>query len=326
MDWKRRRTLSFGPLRRVAVVGGTHGNESNGVHLAKHFMRNTSEVTRPSFKTEVLLSNLVAIEKNLRYVEEDLNRCYSLADLTSDSKTISTLERKRAREVDVILGPKSSPDPRCDLVIDLHNTTAATGIALMMAPNDDFCHELGKHLMTLDKDVRIVEWNQLADWCLCPSIGRSGMTFEAGPCPWGCIVPDLFARSRTLILAAMDYVEAHNVLVASGATEQEEVSVPVYRAIGVTIDYPRNSDGEMIGMVHPELQGGDFKELHEGDPLFMTFSGETIPFRREIYSVPEEHKTVNALFVNEAAYYEKKMALMLCTRVETKFSMLKQAK
>merc|ERR1719444_215604 len=113
------------------------------------------------------------------------------------------------------------------------------------------------------------------------------MTFEVGPCPWGVIVPDLYARSRTLIHALLDYTEDHNKLVASGASTQEKSSVPVYRAIGVTIDYPRNADGELIGMVHPDLQGGDFKELHEGSPLFMTFSGETIPFRRAEHKVPD---------------------------------------
>merc|ERR1719167_1857623 len=109
--------------------------------------------------------------------------------------------------MDQCLGPKRSPDPRCDLIIDLHNTTAATGIALLMAPDDEFSHELGYHLMSLDNEVRIVDWNDQADWALCPSVGRSGMTFEVGPCPWGCLVPELFARSKRLVLAMLDYVE-----------------------------------------------------------------------------------------------------------------------
>ncbi|CAL1135308.1 unnamed protein product [Cladocopium goreaui] len=98
MDWKRRRTLPTACVKKVAIVGGTHGNETNGVHLAKHFMRNMSLVKRPSFETEVLLSNVAAIEQNTRYVEEDLNRCYFLADLQNDQMSRSTLERKRARE------------------------------------------------------------------------------------------------------------------------------------------------------------------------------------------------------------------------------------
>ena len=43
-----------------------------------------------------------------------------------------------------------------------------------------------------------------------------------------------------------------------------------------------------------------------GDPLFMTFDGNTIAFGRKDREVPEKYEKVYALFVNEAAYYEKK--------------------
>lgn len=288
--------------------------------MAKHFLRNPDLVRRPSFDTEVFLSNTDAIAANTRYVDEDLNRCYLAADLSDDSKATVNRERKRAREVDQILGPKSSPEPRCDLVVDLHNTTAATGFALLMAPDDGFAHELGGHLMGLDDDVRIVNWNDQKDWSLCPSVGRSGMTFEVGPCPWGCIVPDLFRRSVRLLLALLDKVEAHNALVMSGAVRCEETVLPVYRSIGISIDYPRGEDGDIVGMVHPDLI--DFKELQDGDGLFLTFDGEVVPFTRNAHKVPDKYAEVYALFVNEAAYYEKKIAVMLMCKAEARFSVL----
>ncbi|CAE7590616.1 unnamed protein product [Symbiodinium sp. CCMP2592] len=188
-----------------------------------------------------MLSNTAAIKQNTRYVEEDLNRCYLLADLENDETSTSSLERKRAREVDALLGPKSSDTPRCDFIVDLHNTTAATGVALLMAPDDEFAHEVGHYLSTLDDSVRVVEWNDQPDWALCPSVGRSGLTFEVGPCPWGCLEPELFQRSRRLVLALLDYIEKHNSLIAQGSSKKEKVSMPVYRAIGVSMDYPRPS-------------------------------------------------------------------------------------
>lgn len=321
MNWKRRRTLPSSSVKTVAIVGGTHGNETNGVHLAKHFMRNPALVKRPSFETEVLLSNVAAIQQNTRYVEEDLNRCYLLEDLQNDAKSTSTLERKRAREVDAQLGPKSSSEPKCDFIIDLHNTTAATGVALLMAPNDEFAHEVAHHLMSLDETVRVVEWNDQADWPLCPSIGRSGLTFEVGPCPWGCLEPELFQQSRRLVMALLDYVEKHNSLVASGSPTRQEVSMKVFRSIGVSIDYPRAGE-DPVGHVHPALQGQDFRELQEGDPIFMTFDGEEMTFDRKAHKVPEKYERVYALFVNEAAYYEKKVALMLMSCGEATFSKL----
>lgn len=325
MDWKRRRTLPGAVVRRVAIVGGTHGNEANGVHLAKYFLRNLATVQRPSFQTEVLLANTEAIENNTRYVEEDMNRCYFLADLADDAKAKTTKERKRAREVDEFLGPKRAPEPRCDLVIDLHNTTAATDVALMMAPDDDFAHELGYHLATLDKGVRVVNWNDQADWPLCPSVGRSGMTFEVGSCHWGCVVPDLFDRSKDLLLALLDYVEAHNKAIVAGATARETVSLPVYRSLGISIDYPRCEDGELDGMIHPERQMGDFRPLVDGDKLFKTFGGEEKQFVKKNYKIPEKTGEVYSVFVNEAAYYEKKIAVMLFDKAERKVERLSVA-
>lgn len=324
MDWKKRRTLPSQIVRRVAVVGGTHGNETNGVYLAKHVQRMSSSLQQGrSFEIEVVLSNTAAIAQNTRYVDEDLNRMFLLEELLDDKKATLNRERARAREVDALLGPKSSSEPRCDLVIDLHNTTAATGIALIMAPDDAFAHELAWHLMTLDEEVRVANFVEgKPDWATCSSEGRSGMTFEVGPCPWGCLEPALFERSKRLLLAMFDYVEAHNRAVGAGAAAWEPFTIPVYRSIGVNIEFPRGEDGDLAGMIHPELQGRDFLDLKEGAKLFRTFSGEDRLFFRKDYKVPEvlSEQVIYPVFVNEAAYYEKNVACMLFVREEKTFN------
>jgi len=38
------------------------------------------------------------------------------------------VEERRAREVDLLLGPKDSRSPVADFIFDLHNTTSNTGI------------------------------------------------------------------------------------------------------------------------------------------------------------------------------------------------------
>jgi len=115
----------------VAIVGGTHGNEKNGVYLAKYFQSSEQARSRPSFESTVILSNVAAIKKNVRYVEEDMNRCFFMKDLANAEHT-ATLEARRAKEIDGIIGPKRPKlAPAMDFVIDLHNTTANTGVALM---------------------------------------------------------------------------------------------------------------------------------------------------------------------------------------------------
>lgn len=71
-----RRTLSSTPVRRVAIVGGTHGNERNGVALAQHFIDCPQHIARPSFESVAVIGNPAAVQANQRYVEVDMNRCF----------------------------------------------------------------------------------------------------------------------------------------------------------------------------------------------------------------------------------------------------------
>lgn len=104
----------------------------------------------------------------------------------------------------------------------------------------------------------------------------------------------------------------------------------VYRTV-THVDYPRDpTNDEITAAIHPQLQvqrrqsedqhpnsdkaysnatdfslngqDQDFKLLREGDPVFLTFSGETL-----------EHKgdELHPFFINECAYYEKKIAFHL---------------
>lgn len=43
-----------------------------------------------------------------------------------------------------------------------------------------------------------------------------------------------------------------------------------------SIDYPRDSDGQLRGMIHPQLQNMDFTALEDGSPLFMGLDGCTV--------------------------------------------------
>lgn len=56
----------------------------------------------------------------------------------------------------------------------------------------------------------------------------------------------------------------------------------------------------------PPIQDGDFRLLHPGEPLFQTFSGETLSYRGKEPLYP--------FFINECAYYEKSIALSLARR------------
>lgn len=70
------------PLRRVAVTGGTHGNEMSGVCLVRHWLRAPGELQRPSFAAVPVLANPAAVAACRRYVDYDLNRAFTSTFLT----------------------------------------------------------------------------------------------------------------------------------------------------------------------------------------------------------------------------------------------------
>eukprot|EP00929_Paragymnodinium_shiwhaense_P088363 TRINITY_DN48668_c0_g1_i2.p1 TRINITY_DN48668_c0_g1~~TRINITY_DN48668_c0_g1_i2.p1 ORF type:complete len:271 (+),score=37.98 TRINITY_DN48668_c0_g1_i2:31-813(+) len=117
----------------VCIVGGTHGDERNAVYLGRNFAQRQGpagdERHGYDFELMVIESNLEAVKNNVRYTELDLNRCFLSADLNDQAQT-KLYEHRRAKELNEILGPKTSPTPKCDYVLDLHNTTAATGVTL----------------------------------------------------------------------------------------------------------------------------------------------------------------------------------------------------
>ncbi len=58
-----------GLIRRVAIVGGTHGNELTGVYLVKKFQQFPDLIYRQSLDCTTLLANPRAIAANRRYIE-----------------------------------------------------------------------------------------------------------------------------------------------------------------------------------------------------------------------------------------------------------------
>ena len=71
------------------------------------------------------------------------------------------------------------------------------------------------------------------------------------------------------------------------------------------MDYPRDGVGDITAMVHHDRQDKDYELIETGSPLFLTLSGETIVY---------EGEPMHALFINEAAYYEKGFAMCLAKK------------
>jgi aspartoacylase len=282
-------------IRRVVIVGGTHGNELTGIYLVKKFQQFPHLLHRPSLECTTLLANPEAIAANRRYIDRDLNRCFANEDLANPALT--SYEDKRAKQIAAQLGPKSQP--KADVIIDLHSTTANMGLTILPSSRHPFNLRLAAYLSTLDPLVRVccgLQCNQ--DAPMLRSLSPLGCTIEVGAIAQGVLNADYLQQTERLVHHVLDYLDAVN----QGKNLPIPPSLEVYQVIA-SVDYPRNASGDLQAMIHPHLQFKDYEPLCDGDPMFLTFTGESILYQGE--------NTVYPIFINEAAYYEKKIAMTL---------------
>jgi succinylglutamate desuccinylase len=280
-------------IKRVAIIGGTHGNELTGIYLVKKFDRKPDLIKRSNFETIALLANPQACAIGKRYVDIDLNRCFLRQDLQNPH--LSSYEAQRAKEIYHIVNSQNYLQQ--DLIVDLHSTTSNMGITLILASQHLLNLKLAAHLTSIYPNLKILasEVNN-QDSSLLRSISELGCTLEVGAVAQGVLDASLFQQTEALVGTILDWVERYNL----GKIPDVKSPFTIYKK-NQTIDYPRNESGEIQAMIHPQLQFRDYEPLNPGEPMFLTFEGESIVYTGT--------STVYPIFINEAAYYEKGIAM-----------------
>ncbi len=107
------------PGKTITILGGIHGNEKAGIEIVKALLNNPPK----DFPGTLILGfgNPKAIEKDVRYIDYDLNRCFS-----DDGHGY---EKERAEELKTILC-------KTDVLIDLH-CTIKPSVPFVCAPKLD---------------------------------------------------------------------------------------------------------------------------------------------------------------------------------------------
>ena len=285
------------PIKKVVIVGGTHGNEFTGIYLVKKFKQCPELIQRKSFECSALIANPKAFEQNKRYIEKDLNRCFSSQNLTSKGADSMSYEDRRA----VTLSRQLAPDSKqgSDLIIDLHSTTSNMGITIIPSSFAPFNLKMAAYLSDRNSQVKVYCWPQSGSQTaflrsLCPL----GCAVEVGPVAQGIVDTKILQQAESVVLQILDCVEAYNC----GKLKITTDSLTIYQAIN-TVDYPRNAQGDLQASIHPKLQNQDYKPIASGDPIFLGFNQEVITYTGNSVTYPT--------FINEAAYYEKGIAMCL---------------
>lgn len=283
-------------IERAALVGGIHGNELTGVYLLKKFQRFPQLIQRKTFKIQPILGNLKAIEIRQRYVEVDLNRCFSPANLLNLHPVY--YEQTRAKEIADYL-----QDLKVDFLLDLHSTTAKMGLTLIVSNEHPFNLCLASYLISLYPSLKIYQPQPEQSKFYLRSLCELGFAIEVGAVAQGVLDAQIFQQTEALIYSILDYIEQWNQGIALPLAQ----SLTVYQQLAI-IDYPRDEQGNLQGMIHPNLQGRDYEPLFPDEPLFLCFDDTEICYQGESVVYP--------VFINEAAYYEKGIALYFTQKKE----------
>lgn len=285
----------MGELNRVAIVGGTHGNERIGVYLKKKFSQHPTLVQRPSFSTQVFLANPQAVAAGVRYIDRDLNRSFDRDRLQSNHST--SYEDLQAKSLNQMIGPDGS-DPT-DVILDIHSTTSNAGLMVIIDDENRFTLQLASYLQHSDSTIKVYSTAHSGrNRDALRSLAQYGFCLEVGPVAQGVLDAALFQKTEALIYTILDYLEQYNCNLVTFLNH----SLTLYRYLN-TVDYPRNDQGDIQAMIHPQLHLKDYEVLYPGDPMFLTFDGESISYSGKSVVYP--------VFINEAAYYEKGIAMCL---------------
>lgn len=147
-------------MSKILVIGGLHGNEPLGLEVCKKL----EKLNAPGI--DVLYGNPEAIKKNIRFVDEDLNRCFP-----GDSE--GSVEARRAAQI-------MQAAQGYDIVIDFHNTHCPDNDCTFVGSQSKVIAQLPAFL-GLNRVVMADAYdsiNKYIDGCLSVEISLSSPLFD----------------------------------------------------------------------------------------------------------------------------------------------------
>ncbi len=287
---------------RVLVVAATHGNERNAPWLMEQWRQQPQLLNAAGLELQLEIGNPAAFAANRRYIDRDLNRCFD-PELLADASR-QELEIQRARDLLAAFGPNGVTP--CAVALDLHSTTSAMGNSLVVYGRRPADLALAAGIQArLGLPVYLHEADAAQTGFLVER-WPSGLVIEVGPVPQGLVSATISQQTQLAVEAACDTLAA---AAAGKLALPHGLQVHLHQA---SLDLPRRGDGTPLAALHPQRQHRDWQPLQPGDALFWQLDGHGGRFAPEALQLSPEARW--PVFINEAAYGEKGIALSLCRR------------
>jgi len=281
---------------KVLLVAGTHGNEINGIWLFEKWQKSSLLINTHGIKTYKVIGNPEAKKAGKRYIYSDLNRSFLEESFLSINSL--NLEAKRAKELVELYGNKG--ENPCQIALDFHTTTASMGSCLVvygrratdLALAGLIQNKVGLPIYLHESDKE--QTGFLVESWPC------GLVIEIGPVGQGLLNSEIISQTKLILENLLEQIKNINNLNLLFPDK-----LIIHRHVK-SIDFPRDEEGNINAFVHPLRQGRDWHPLKKNDDLFLKLDGETINYQEKESYVP--------VFINEAAYMEKNIAMSLTKR------------
>ncbi len=281
---------------QVLLVAGTHGNEVNGPWLIEQWSKTPNLINNYGVRFASTIGNPLAFEAGVRYLDRDLNRSFRAEFLRSTDS--SDRELMRARKLLDLYGPLGRN--ACKIAIDIHSTTASMGSCLVIygrRSSDLALAALVQKLIGLP--VYLHEEDEAQKGFLVES-WPCGLVIEVGPVAQSVLQFEIVEKTRLALEACFECIAS----ISEGSTIYPRGLI-IHRHIA-SFDFPRDLRGNIVGLIHPLIEGKDWQPIKAGVPLFVGADGDGICVEHDECLIP--------VFINEAAYAEKNIAMSLTKR------------
>ncbi|MGO3181695.1 MAG: succinylglutamate desuccinylase [Aequorivita sp.] len=164
-----------GPL--LFITGGVHGNEPSGI-IALEKVFKILKTEKPNIKGKVIgvSGNQKALGKDVRYIDEDLNRTWTKENIASGKK--DSHEKKEMFEIIDVLEKYPEKDFTKRYFLDCHTTSAASEPYISVQDvhdNDSWAHKFPTYIIRGFSDIVLGCIDHYES-----RIGITGFVFEGG--------------------------------------------------------------------------------------------------------------------------------------------------
>lgn len=281
---------------QALLIAGTHGNEINPIWLFEQWEKLAVLINTYGIATHKVIGNPKAYKSGKRYIHSDLNRSFIKESFSKTNH--SNFEIRRAADLLRIYG--ESGEKPCHIALDFHTTTSSMGSCLVVYGRRAGDLALASLVQSkLGLPIYLHESDHAQTGFLVEA-WKCGLVIEIGPVGQGLFDSRIISQTKLILESCLEQIKL---------VENNNVFFPdkliVHRHIK-SIDFPRDSKGFINGYVHPLRQSKDWYPLNINDELFLMPDGKTIKFK--------EKETFIPVFINEAAYMEKNIAMSLTKR------------